>query len=241
MKKQGEGFRSGTDALLLAAYVLRHRPQCESFVELGCGDGLAMHSLVHGLQQVDSLHKASIRALGVDIQEAALLQAQERDFAQAQVHFLQADMTQKKAFREAVRHAGFESASCVMANPPYYITGRPSPNAARALALHEMPQEKIAPYFCSAARDILAHHGWFFLIYAADKLMDILQTLQEYQFGVRSLLPIHTRPNKAARWVLLAARKGAAHDVQIEPHLCLYARSKGDRIHRDALKFCPWL
>ncbi len=231
-------FRSGTDALLLAAYAWKHRPQEQTFVELGCGDGLATALLTKVLGQ----RGAVIRALGVDVQEQVLEQARARkkELEGHEVHWLAADMAQKKAFRAACAQLGFTTVSCVLANPPYYTQGRVSPHEARAMALHQ-DDDRILEVFCTAAKGLLEHHGWFFTIYAAQNMLDLLQALSAQGFGVRNILPVHTRPAKAARWVLVAARKGAAHDVQMEPGLCLYARKKGDAMSRAALSFCPWL
>ncbi len=229
-------FRSGTDALLLAAYVLKHRPQEQAFVELGCGDGLATITLASALGQGQDL----IRALGVDVQEQVLEKARERYVQGSEVQWLAADMSHKKAFLAACSQAGFAAVSCVLANPPYYNQGRVSPHEARATALHQ-GGGRILDVFCGAAKALLAHHGWFFSIYAAQNMVDLLQALDAHGFGVRSIMPVHTRPLKDARWVLVAARKGAAHDVHMEPSLCLYARKKGDSMSREALQFCPWL
>ncbi len=231
-------FRSGTDALLLAAYALHHKNNIPSFVELGCGDGLATRTLVQDL----SAKQKDVRALGIDIQESALTRAQEAynpcAHTQENIIFLQADLAKKKPFRAACAQHGFENVPCVLANPPYYKGGRLSPHASRNTALHQ-ENSQIAAIFCRAAKDILQHHGWFFSIYAAEHMLDMLHALQQHGFGLRSMLAVHTRPEKAARWVLLAARKGAAHDLQIEPSLCLYARKKGEKLSPAALSFCP--
>ncbi len=261
MKEQWGGFRSGTDALLLSAYVLRHHTQCTRFVDIGCGDGLGVSVLLQGLLEARSgtesvTSKNDIfSALGIDVQEEALQQAQKRDYGHAQTHFICADICEKKKFRAMIKTMGFENSACAMANPPYYKAGRVSPHKARARALHQnapvhnaenetsdaVDSSVILQAFCRAARDVLAHHGWFFTIYSAENCLDLFQALQTNGFGVRSMLAIHTRPNKAARWVLVAARKGAATEISIEPSICVYARAKGDAISKAARAFCPWL
>ncbi len=250
------GFRSGTDALLLAAYVLQHVQQGhiswgqsspeKAFVELGCGDGLGMSLVAQGL----ATYGKSLRGIGFDVHVAALEQAQMR----AKEHALPlqvacVDVAQKKALGCACADLGIHTMPFVLSNPPYYKAGagRISQDAAKATALHQGAsmradaQSSVAQNFCDAAYALLPHHGWFFSIYAAENMLDMLQALQKARFGVRSLMPVHTRPHKNARWVLIAARKDAAHCVAVQGGICLYARAKGERMSKAALTFCPWL
>ncbi len=256
MNEQQGVFRSGTDALLLAAYALRHCPKSCSFVELGCGDGLAMHvfsaALVKKNQDEAQVLHMPMRALGIDKEPLVLAHAAKLPVTLGvEKHFMCADFAQKKSFRALYAEASAQihstlspnAVSCVFANPPYYKsgTGRVSEHAAKATALHQSGQEQVLHDFCAAARYILAHHGWFFTIYGAEHFLELAKALEQYDFGLRALMPVHTRPEKPARWVLACARKGAAHDVRIEPSLCLYARKKGDAISKQAKVFCPWL
>ncbi len=245
MTAHDASFRSGTDALLLAAYVRRHAPKTTRFAELGCGEALAMRVLAKALQKG---HGKEVTALGIDVQEQALVRAIQlcqEEGMQDMLHFAQVDLAQKKILATLCAEHSFTGLACVMANPPYYKKGRVSKNASRALALHQdaLQQEQagVADIFCGAAKRLLRHHGWFFSIYAAEHMLDMSFALQKHGFGLRSMLAVHSRPEKKARWVLLAAQKDAAHDVSVEPSLCLYARKKGENLSHAAISFCPWM
>ncbi len=250
---QESGFTSGTDALLLAAFVRQYAMQgqflghCQEqgagFVELGCGDGLAMSLVASHLQEHNS---QAVTALGVDVHKPALELAVKRGLGLGLcLHTAQVDVEDRKSLQAACTASGVDKVAFVMANPPYYKAGagRVSKNPAVAKALHQDSQKsgQIVPIFCRAARALLPHHGWFFSIYSADTMLDMVHALQETGFGVRALMPIHTRPAKAARWVLFAARKDAATDISLLPSVCLYARPKGNKMSRAAVDFCPWL
>ncbi len=223
----GLGFKSGTDALLLAAYVLRHKQQSKSFVELGSGEGLATRMLMKTFVQA--------QALLVDCNATALAKAQEN----FHVATLCQDLAQVKIMRRQCESLGFFQVDCVLANPPYHgiHSGRISPDAMRNLALHQ--QKDTLTHFCTAAYALLGHHGHFFVLYTPTRLGELCTTLEQHGFGLRSLLPVHTRPEKAAQWVLLQARKDAKSDLQVEPSLSLYTPTH-EKSHA-ALTFCPWL
>lgn len=105
----------------------------------------------------------------------------------------------------------------VLANPPYREegTGRASPHAARQRALCAPPGALDA--FCAAACALLEHGGRFCVVFAAGRLGDLLAALERNRLGARRLRCVHTRPHKAARLVLVEARKDCAADLVIEP------------------------
>ena len=261
-----QNFRSGTDALLLVAYALQHIKrqvltreyvQELNFVELGTGEGLVSYLLAKNLASMDNILK--VRAIGLDINELSIqvakkyvINEQDKNFSKLELNFACLDLKNKKSFYNICTETNFANASYVLANPPYYKAGRVSSSLNRAQALHQnhipLPSQDnlskdnhVLNVFCARAKEVLVHHGWFFLVYLANDMYDLWKILQEHGFGLRYALPIHTRPQKPARFMLMASQKNAKHDVQFEPSICLYARKKGDSISANALSFCPWL
>ncbi len=233
---KNSGFNSGTDALLLAAYVIKHLPTCEGFVELGTGKGMIAELLAKAWPQA--------QGLGLDIQEKAIDHAKKNIQSSALESRLQykcMDLQKRASLLALQQEYSFLPVSCVVANPPYYAeqTGRRGQDKERELALRQGPET--LGVFCKAAQSLLRHHGYFFCIYTAQHMPYILRTLEEHAFGIRSLLPIHSRPQKKAQWVLVGARKNATTDVHIEKALCLYNQEKGQEYHVGAVEFCPWL
>ncbi len=236
------GFRSGTDALLLAAFALQCVPKCRTFVELGVGSGM-----------VSCLFAASVpTAHGVGIDSVASLIALAKSNAynaelQERLAFMHGDVRDKKCLR-ALQHENIlnnKPIELVIANPPYYkfAHGRVSKDAQKAEALHQDVHTLQA--FCTAAYTVLAHHGHFCCIYEPTHMAELFQALQNMNvkkgLGIRRILPIHTRPKQKARWILLEARKDAATHIDIDSPLTLYADESSDRICEEARTFCPWL
>ncbi len=222
-------FKGGTDALLLASYVLKHISNITTFVELGAGEGFS--------SQILAKEHPNARGLLVDCNISALEKVKNHTQLQLFCH----DITHRKALRAKCKEEGFLPTQCVIANPPYYTahSGRLAQQESYTLALHA--QSDTLEIFCKAAYDILSHHGYFFMIYAPQALPEALVTLKKCGFGVRSLLPVHTRAHKSAQWILLLARKDAQDDLKIEKALCLYDHEKEKSLSNEALLFCPYL
>ncbi len=233
-----KGFHCGTDALLLASFVLKNFPKGNVFLELGCGEGLSSIILAQNLP--------SVKGFAIDFQENALLNAKKHlDLYKGSVgnrlEFIFLDLSKRKEFVSKSKELGFKDINCALANPPYHKYGkdRVSKGIQKQLAKHQNSQTM--KDFCLAAKLALKHHGYFFCIYAARYLNELLWALEQYKFGIRSILPIHSRPNSPAQWVLVKSRKDAASDIEIEPSFCLYENEVGEKFHPKALEFCPWL
>ncbi len=233
-------FRSGSDALLLAAYAVKHLQTCTAFVELGTGDGLLAQLLIEAWPMA--------RGLGLDCQQEALEQARKRyeevhntSTEKQRLIFAYSCLEQRKKLRTLCQEHNFLSVPCVLSNPPYYPSqkGRRGPHAEREKAVRS--EKDTLHIFCKAASTLLVHHGHFFCIYAAKHTPMLLHTLEAHNFGIRTLLAVHSRPQKPAKWVLVGARKNAISDVCIETSLCLYAQEQGTAYSTEAMAFCPWL
>lgn len=267
--EQPEGcLRFGADALLLAAFVARHveahaaRQPAPFVVELGCGCGAALLGL--------ALRCPSAHGLGLDreppLVEAARNNAERLGLART-TRFALADIAvgkQLRAVPELTEHGRVAGCDIVLANPPYDVAGRASPQALRERALRgearapaeahgedrQEPKRGTAhaealSAFCRAAALLLRHQGQFFCIYNARALPRLCATLDAAGLGVRRVLPVRTRRSQPALRLLVEARKNAAHDVTLEAPLTLHsntAASGGKPLwSQAALRFCPWL
>ncbi len=228
-------LRIGIDALLLTAFVLRHKLNIKHFVELGIGNGLASCAL--------GLNLPNAHGFGVDIVPEAVNTATENAIAlglQNRLNFHLADVGSKNKLRTLYHeHMGQNLADMLITNPPYHKhgTGRVSKDIDRRLALHQ--EEDTLKHFCAASRELLKHQGHFFCIYAPAHLPDLLQTLQGHGFGIRQILPMHTRPKRMAKWVLVHAQKDTCSDVELLPQINIY--TDNDELTPEILEFCPWI
>jgi len=194
-----KGFRSGIDAVLLAAAVAA-RP-AEEALELGCGAGAAMLCL--------GTRVPGLRLTGLELQAdyAALARSNAgRCGIAAEVHT--GDLRTMSAALKA------QSFDHVLANPPYYRRDQWTPPLAedRARALGEAVA--LADWLDAAARR-LRPGGYVHVIQKAARFADLLAAV-DGRFGAVELKPVAARAGRAAELVILRARKGA----RAAPRLC---------------------
>ena len=259
-------FRFSADALLLSAFftpVLQeldaksvHSP-APRLLDIGTGCGVVALSLLR--------HSDRLTATGVDVRpelvSAALRNAENLGFS-SRFSALHIDISRTDTtagIPEASIHA--QEASCdvaedsissrleaiprhsftlTLANPPYRKEnqGRKPATDARTTALVE--KEAGLEDFCRAAAWALKPKGRFGLVFPAPRLPDLIQALSEAGFGLRRLLPLHSREEEKAKLVLVEAWMGCSHDMAVEPPLVLYeGRGENTRLSDAALVFCP--
>jgi tRNA1(Val) A37 N6-methylase TrmN6 len=207
-----EGFRSGFDAVFLAA-ACDAKPG-ESVLEAGCGAGVASLCLCARVP--------GISAVGVDI-DPELVALASRNAAQNgmadRCRFVAGDIGGPLAALEA---QGFrrESYTHVIANPPFAIEGRArlSRNARRARAC-AMPPDGFEMWlrFLAAAA---APHGTCTLIHLPEALPHLLKAW-EGRFGGPSILPVAAKAGENAIRVILQGKKGSRAPVELHAPVAL--------------------
>ena len=192
------GFRSGTDAVLLAAAVPALPGQ--TLLDLGCGAGVAglcaaarTGARVTGLER-EPTYAALARRNGLEVVEGDV-----------------------GAMPAALRALRFDH---VMTNPPFYDRGRGSraPDPLREAALGE--DVPLADWLDAALRR-LAPRGTVSVVLAASRLADALGALEGRAGSVR-VLPVAPHADEAARRVVLRAQKGGRAPLILLPPLILH-------------------
>ncbi|HTC84067.1 MAG TPA: methyltransferase [Rhizomicrobium sp.] len=194
------GFRSGLDAVMLAAAVPAVTGQ--SFLELGAGDGtasLCLAARVPGVSVVGVEREESLVALACD--NAAANHA-DCTFVAADIFALPAEL--KREFDQ------------VFCNPPFHGEGQASPDAARAAAL--MDDGQLRDWLKLGLQRTVSG-GFFTAILRADRLNEALAALP--QTGV-SLFPLWPREGVAAKRVIIQARKASRAAFSLLPGLVLH-------------------
>lgn len=202
------GFRSGADAVFLAASVPADAGQ--STLELGLGAGVA--SLCLGAR-VPGLDLA-----GVEIQGAYAELARENARANGQeIAVFAGDIGDPP---QALKDRSFDH---VLMNPPYYRAGAwsGSSDVSRALALGET---RDLGEWVDAGTRRLAPGGWLTAILKAPRLVDLIRAMDD-RLGNIQIKPIAPRAGRVAELVVVRSQKGARTEPRIFPPLVL---------HRDA-------
>lgn len=194
------GFRSGLDAVMLAAAIPASSGQ--RVLELGSGAGtasLCLSARVPGLTITGVEIDAAIVALA---QANAAANGAEVDFESADIFRLPPEL--KRDFDQ------------VLCNPPFHGEGLASPDAARATAL--MDHGRLTDWLKMGLQRTVSG-GFFTAILRADRLNEALAGLPER--GVCAL-PLWPRAGEAPKRVIVQARKGSGAPFVLLPGLVLH-------------------
>ena len=191
------GFRSGTDAVMLAAAVPARAGQ--SVLELGTGSGTASLCLAHRV--------SGLTLTGIEIDgDVAALAARN---AGTRARMVRADIFDLPTeLRRDFDH--------VFANPPFHEGGQQSPDPARARALSD--DGSLAQWLSTGLQRTVSG-GFFTAIIRADRLPEALAALG--QKGV-NLLPLWPRAGMPAKRAILLARKGSRAPFHLLSGLVLH-------------------
>ncbi len=211
------GYRVAIDPVLLAAAT----PVCggERVLDLGTGTGAAALCL--------ATRVAGVRVTGLerDPAVAALAAANAATNRLAdRVSVVTGDLL---APPPALPAGGFDR---VIANPPFLDPARAtvSPDPARAAATAES-EAGLDDWVACAAR-MVRPRGWVTLIHRVDRL-DTLVHLLCGNFGAITVFPLWPRHGRAARRVIVAARRGGRGPARLAAGLVLH---RGDGGYTDA-------
>jgi tRNA1(Val) A37 N6-methylase TrmN6 len=194
------GFRSGLDAVMLAAAVPAETGQ--SIFELGAGAGtasLCLAARVSGLKIVGVEKDASLVALA---RSNAAANGADCGFVAADIFALPAEL--KREFDQ------------VMANPPFHGEGQASPDAVRAAAL--MDDGQLCDWLKLGLQRTISG-GYFTAILRADRLNEALAALPPRG---TCAFPLWPRQGVAPKRVIVQARKGSRAGFCLLPGLVLH-------------------
>ena len=226
LRQPVRGHRFGHDAILLAAST--PAAAGEIAVDLGAGVGAA------GLALARRVAGLAVHLVEIDPELAALAAgnaARNGLVERVTAHALDV-AAPPAAFAAAGLDAG--SADRVLMNPPFHEAGRAqaSPDARRRAA-HVAPAGALATWLGTAVR-LLRPGGTLSLIYRADALDEVLDSLAP-SFGAIAIQPVHPKPGAAAIRILLCATKGSAAPSNHLPGLVLNGADGRPSVEAEAV------
>ncbi len=195
-----KGFRSGIDAILLAASVPDHGSM--RVLEAGCGAGVVSLAIAQRCKtaQVDAIE---IEQINTQIAQANV----ERNGLQERVSIFLGDLCDPVTKLELL---GLKrnSYDFVVANPPFYDEGamRFSSDPLRRRAKRAMAEtlEEWVRFLTAMA----APKGVISMIHRAEKLDEVLSVLTR-RFGGVKVLPLFPKPGEPANRVIVQGVKGS--------------------------------
>ena len=187
------------DALLLTGFL--RLTERDSAVELGSGTGVIC---------VLGADNTGARFCGVE-RQARLVELAQKSAAKngQEIRFLCADVA------DAPELLGRGTFTAVVMNPPYFTSGEESPNRSRSVSRRDVGDT--LGLFLSAAFQLLNNGGRLFLIYPADALVELMQSLRVARLEPKRMRLVYSDGRKDALRVLIEAKKLAKPGLVIEP------------------------
>lgn len=209
-----QGFRFGTDSVLLADFAVPRRH--ERIADLGAGDGAVAFLLM--------AHEPSCTVDMVELDEAAADRARRSialNALEGRATVMNGDM------RTAWQTLGREGHSLVVCNPPYGEIGRtiPNPDAEQRMARHmdDLTCDDVA---ASAAR-LLKYGGRFATVFPSARALEMADALRRSGLEPKRLRTVQSTPERAPKLLLMEAVKGAHPGLKWLPALTLYDEDGG--------------
>lgn len=226
-----QGFRFSVDALLASCFarIKAH----DRVLDLGTGCGVIGLGILlrHGPADVGvvGLDKDPDMIASARANVAALGLGEHMDMVMGDVGV-------------ASRFLRPEWADVVMCNPPYRVLGRGKtcPRDSRTHARFQVSAG--LDDFLVASAHALKNRGRIYLVFLAEGLDVLLETMRTCRLMPKRVMSVHGRKGAPARLVLVEGRKNGGPGMVLANPLFLYeAGDKGNRITREALEFCPFL
>lgn len=208
------GFRSGIDAILLAASV-PNRGVKVRVLEAGCGAGVVSLAIA---KRCDAAFVEGIEIEPVNAELAKRNVRRNELSDRVSIHFGDLCDPVTKLEISGLKRNSYDY---VIANPPFYTEGktRVSSNPLRLRARRALDNtlEEWVRFMTAMA----APKGVFSMIHCADRLDDLFSVLAGRFGGIR-VLPLYPKANVPANRVLVQGIKGSRAPLKILPGLTLH-------------------
>ncbi|MDF2366824.1 methyltransferase [Sneathiella sp.] len=215
-----EGFRAGSDAVLLAAMISAKAG--ESLLDVGCGVGTAGFCALHRLPDC---HLWGLELQG-ELVALARLNAEQNSFV-GRSSFIEADIGARTSFAgmdgpggKPFLEAGFDH---VFTNPPFYGKGRARSAKTEIKTLAHIEGSVALPEWLQFCVARAKSKGTVTVIHRADRLGDILVALQKGCGRIR-VVPLWPEAGQSAKRVIVQGIKGDKSPLELTRGLVLHEK-----------------
>jgi len=197
-----KGFRSGSDAVLLANLANTTKGKA---LDVGCGVGVSTFCY--------AFHNKQANITGIDIQENLLHLAKENAKKnEININFNKVDILKDKP--------EYQTYDAVITNPPFFKSGHGliSDNKIKQTANTGEIDLKKWINFCFLS---LKDKGDFTIIFLADRLSELLHLMHE-KFGDIEIIPLYPKAGKNAGRIIIKAKKNTAGITKLTSGIILH-------------------
>lgn len=209
-------FSFSTDALLLAHFTkVRKR---DKVMDLCAGNGVIPLVLSHKCHQM--IEGVEIQSQLVDMANRSVA----RNDLSERIHMHHMDI------KDLVKHFKPATYDLITCNPPYFKVNQHQKEAHK-IARHEVmcTLEDVL----SVTRHLLKQGGRIVMVHRADRLMDVLTLMRQYQLEPKVLHLIYSKKHKAAQTIVVEARKGGQYGLKIGAPFYMY---QDDNTYTEEMK-----
>lgn len=191
-----DGYRYSIDALLLAGFI-KGSKEPRKILDIGTGSGII--TLLLSKRFPDWEFSA------VEIQKD-LYEIADDNF---RLHNLEVNLLNGD-YRDL---EGQDSYNIIVSNPPFFNHGHQPSNQQTAVARHEIHGDMESLFH--KVKKLLKAGGYFYVIYPANRLSEILTNLSNVKLAPFAIKPIYPKPGMEATLVMVVARKNHKGRLQV--------------------------
>lgn len=202
--QETEGFRYGTDAVLLMQFARRCAPAAVQAVELGSGNG-AVALMLAG-------QDSKLRITGIEFQQRAYelaCKSSRLNGLEDRVSFICGDINSLKEKHSDLR----QTADLVVSNPPYVAQGSGIPGSRNALQMARQETTADLEDFIAAAAWLLRGKGSFCLVHRPSRLVDIFYFCRKYHLEPKRIQFVHPCEGQPPNIVLIQCSAGGGREL----------------------------
>ncbi len=204
-----KGYRFSIDPFLLCSEIPRLTNQ--TVLDIGCGSGI--------IPLILKFKNPGVKIFGIEIQKELVRFAKENVENNSMGQSIRITC---KDIKETYPQDFSRQIDIIVSNPPYKkkSSGRLNPDKQKAIARHETKLNINELMKC--CKRLLSPKGKVFIIFPAERILDLISNMNENNIKPSTIKFVHTKKNKAAKFVIVSAINNGINLPVITPLLNIF-------------------
>jgi len=204
-----DGFRFGTDSVLLADFAVYGR--MERVADLGTGSGILP------VLMADARPEAHFDA--IELQQEAADRARRSVAMNGLEDRIQVHNMDMRLAPEALGHGAFTACVC---NPPYGKRGSVLASERQDVRLARHEDELSIAEICLCAAQLLKNGGRFSVVFPAQRALELMKAMENARLAPKRVQLVESYAGKTPKLILMDAVKGGGSQLHWMPTLVLF-------------------